>query len=256
MILNNHSLIVDYQIDTNKFPLAKKCKFIKAVIKENQYLYIPKKWFHLVITEPDTVALSFEIMNIDGNTNNFFYKYYKNKIPFKRNGNKFKFDYENFIKKSMDRKFRVIHSNSYEVAPVIKNEYQKKYYTVQILSDIIKGKNNDEYLHIISNELDDINNYREITDFINFDQEIINKYSNNLFEYNFDDKFKEYDKDVKINFIKSIWMSFDKPINSGLHYDDYDNFLYVLHGKKTVYLSSPENYDNLYIKSLNKAETI
>jgi len=256
MILNNHSEIIDYPIDINRFPLAQKCKFIKAVINENQYLYIPNRWFHLVLTDPNTVAISFDILEIDGNKENYFYNYYKNRIPFKKNGNKYKFDYNGFINSSLNSEFTVLHSNSHDCSPVIKNDDQQKYFKNNKLQNVLENRNNNEYLYVGSNDIPRHNNYKEITDYINFDEETRNKYVDNLFEYNFDYNFKDYDDNVYLKCDRSFWMTLDKGINSGLHYDDYGKFLYVLHGKKTVYLAPYTSKDNLYITTYDKAYTI
>ncbi len=55
---------------------------------------------------------------------------------------------------------------------------------------------------------------------------------------------KKYYKEV--NFKYACWFSLDKLINSGLHHDDTNNIIYVLDGKKTIYLLHPESKKKLY----------
>ena len=59
----NHSEIIDYPIDINKFPNAKNYKFIEIELKKNECLLIPSLWVHWVFTDPYSYALSFKLIN-------------------------------------------------------------------------------------------------------------------------------------------------------------------------------------------------
>ena len=53
-------------------------------------------------------------------------------------------------------------------------------------------------------------------------------------------------KDSEIDY--NLWIS-NKFHDTGLHYDDTPSILYVLKGKKTVYITNPEQKENLYLKT-------
>ena len=250
----NHSEIINYPIDYNKFPLARKCKFIKIELHENQYLFIPTHWNHWVFSEPKTIALSFDINNIEGSydqTSDIQHKIIQ-RIPFKRNGNKFKFNYNNFINNSLNYYFVALYSNTNDVSPIFKNENQQKIFKKENLKTIINTSINDGYYTYIGQyNIPSANNYKEITSFIDFNDEILNNYENNLFDYNFASTFIDHNNNIKLNLDPKIWITLDKDVNSGLHNDDKSKFLYVLCGKKTIYLASPSYNEFLYLKIQN-----
>jgi hypothetical protein len=88
MILKNHSSIVDYPINTKLHPFASKLKFMEIDLNTNEYLLIPSRWIHWIITEPATIALSFEIQKCRGLDENIIYKSIKNNKPYKSTGKK------------------------------------------------------------------------------------------------------------------------------------------------------------------------
>jgi hypothetical protein len=45
-----------------------------------------------------------------------------------------------------------------------------------------------------------------------------------------------------------VWFTLDNNVDSGLHYDNTNNFLHVIDGKKTIKLYSPECKEKMYIK--------
>ena len=48
-------------------------------------------------------------------------------------------------------------------------------------------------------------------------------------------------------FKSTVWLTLDIMINYGLHFDDIDNIIHVLDGKKIIYLFHPDSRPNLYI---------
>jgi hypothetical protein len=247
----NHSEIINYPINYNKFPLATKCKFIKIELHENEYLYIPTFWNHWVFSEPNTVAISFDIENIEGSydcnsekQNNII-----KKIPYVGYGNKFKFNYDNFINNSLNNYFNVLYSDTSDLSPIFKNKNQKKIFKNQKLNTIINTAiKYNHYTYIGQSDIPFNNNYKEITSCIDFDDTTLNNYEKNLFEYNFKSTFTDHNYNFKLTLDPKIWISLDKHVNSGLHHDAQSKFLYVLSGKKTVYLASPFYNEFLYFK--------
>jgi hypothetical protein len=71
------------------------------------------------------------------------------------------------------------------------------------------------------------------------------------------DKYKHVNTIIRkelyqdIYYKSSLWFSLDNIINSGLHNDPYNNIMYVLTGKKTIYLLNPNAESNLYIREMN-----
>ena len=143
----NHSNIINYPIDYNIFPLAKKTKIIKVELNENQYLHIPAYWSHWVYTEPRTIALSFDIKNILGKHDYKSEIQHKimQRIPYKKNGKKNKFNYDNFISNSLKYTFNAICSDIEDVSPVFKNEKQKKFFIRDTLLNLTNTSLNDNY---------------------------------------------------------------------------------------------------------------
>ena len=48
----------------------------------------------------------------------------------------------------------------------------------------------------------------------------------------------------------TIWISLDKKVNSGLHYDSTNRVLYVVEGSKKVILVHPNQGKNLYLENM------
>ncbi len=247
----NHSSIINYPIDYNIFPLAKKSKIIKVELNENQYIHIPAYWSHWVYTEPRTIALSFDIKDILGahDFKSEIQHKIMQRIPYKKNGKKNKFNYDSFINNSLKYMFNAILSDTNDVSPVFKNEKQKKFFKRDNLSNLINRSLTDNYnVYIGQYDIPTENNFKEITDFINFDKETKNKYESILFDFYFVNEFLDNDPNFRLILEPKIWLTLDKSVNSGLHNDDQSKFLYVLSGKKTVYLASPSENENLYYK--------
>jgi hypothetical protein len=224
--LTNHSTITTYPIDYNTYPLASKAKFYKVELNENQFVFIPSQWFHWVYTEPYTISLSYGIRKINNDSKHIFQEKLKEGKPYKGKGYDISINYDSFIKKYNDSNFTSIISDTFDTVPVIKNN-DNRFKITDKLSNIINNYS-DKYIYIGMKEMynDIFNEFNDINNFINTDYSII-----------------------KTDTSPYLWLSFDKKINSGLHYDDTPSILYVLKGKKTVYITNPEQKENLYLKT-------
>ena len=229
MLTENHSIIIDYPIDYNKFPLAKKCEFMEIELNEGEYVFIPENVLHWVFTEPYTIALSFSINEIEtNNINDILYNKIKTKIPYKEKGKKVSIDYKKFINTYQNETFTVLYSDGYDSSPVYKPyETCKKFFDNDKLINIIKkNKKYGYYSYVGQYKMkENFSSLKEIKNFINIDDSLY------------------------MSYIPYLWLSINRPINSGLHYDAYDSLLYVLKGKKKVLLAKP-NYEKYIYTSI------
>ena len=141
----NHSEIIDYPIDINKFPNAKNYKFIEIELKKNECLLIPSLWVHWVFTDPYSYALSFKLINCYKkglNNDDDLYKHLKEYKPFKFNGKKYDFNMENFLRKTINTQFRVLFSETNDLSPVIKNN-SIKYHKNLTIKESLEETNTD-----------------------------------------------------------------------------------------------------------------
>jgi len=230
-INDSHSLIINYPINYELFPLANNEKIYTIELNKNEYLLIPRFWFHWVYTEPNTVSVSYNIPFINYNLleENIFYKSFKYSSPYKGISNKSNINYNDFINSSLDQKYKSIISETSDCSPVIKNNL-KKYFYSNTLADIISKTKND-YVYIgnsIIYEENLLNQFSHITTIID------KKYYHGIY------------------FKTNCWFTLDKVINSGLYRDDTDNIIYVLDGKKTIYLFHPNSENNIYKQNFSR----
>jgi hypothetical protein len=121
-----------------------------------------------------------------------------------------------------------------DVCPVIKpSGNNNKIMFKAKLRDILNDKTLiNKYLYIGQQ---DITIYDETNDFYN------------LFNIpNFDNIVN----DMSFTYTPRLWFNFDKPVDSGLHYDKIDSILYVLTGRKKVLLSHPQFLQYIYLDIL------
>jgi hypothetical protein len=237
MLFNNsHSAIICYPIDEQTFPLVKKSKLYKIELTKDEIITIPSSWYHWIYTEPNTLSISYQIKKISfKDTNNDFYKSFINSNPFKRKLNSnININYNNFINNSLKLTYKTIFSETNDVSPVIKNKTTKFFYKTS-LSNIIYINEKKKYYTYVGNANIEKNNLLYNLSNINF---ILDN------EYDF------------IDYKASVWFTIDKQVNSGLHNDPENNILYIVDGKKTIYLFSPDSYDNLYIQEYELIKTI
>jgi hypothetical protein len=232
-----HSSITEYPIDYGKFPLAKNCEIHKVELVKNQYLFIPKGWFHWVFTEPNTLSVHYKINKINfSDKNNEFFNSLKNNMPFyKTIYLNYNISYKDFINKSLNYSYRAIFSETDDCIPVQKNK-TKKFFHENLLKNIIDITIANNYYTYIGNHKIEHNN-------------VINKYNNidNIIDPNIHNG---------ILYEPSVWFTLNKRVNSGLHCDTTPNIINVLDGKKTIYLISPKFYHDLYINEHELIKTI
>ena len=104
------------------------------------------------------------------------------------------------------------------------------------MENIIRITSNNNYYTYIGNQKIDKNN-------------IMNKYSNinNIINSNF------YSD---ISYESNVWFTLNNRVNTGLHCDTTPNLIYMLGGKKTIYLFAPNYYQYLYINEYPLIKTI
>jgi hypothetical protein len=228
---DSHSLIIDYPIDYERFPLAKNAKIYKVELNKNEYITIPKSWFHWVFSEPNTLAISYEISYIHlATTSNVFYHSFKFNKPYKNTGNINNITYDNFINSSLDFNYEAIFSQTNDCSPVIKNDLTKYCYTSTLSNIISKNNSTNYYTYISYNTINEKNILYKLSNITT----IIDKSNINDIIYK-----------------SNVWFTLDKTVNSGLHHDPYNNVIYVVDGKKTIYLFEPNAKSNLYIQDFS-----
>ena len=237
LINNCHSIITDYPIDYNNFPLAKNCQIHKIELYKNQYLMIPTDWYHWVFTEPNTLSIHYDIGNISFiDTNNDFYKSLKYSQPFFKEFNpKNNIKYNDFINKSLNYSYKAIISETDDCIPVQKNQANKFFHSNTLANIIDFNFKSNYHTYIGNNKIDPgniMNNFTSIDDII-------------------DPKFHN-----GVSYNPSVWFTLDKRVNSGLHSDAAPNLIHIIDGKKTIYLISPTYINNLYIKGYPLIKTI
>ena len=237
--LFNHSIIIDFPIDYDLYPLAKNVDIIKIVLEKDEYLILPPLWFHCVYTDPETIAVSYKIWNIKGkdeDKDSDLYNSLINNIPIKCNGNKTNISYSDFINNSLYNNFRVILSKTNDCSPVIKNNNIKICIHDDTLLNSIKYAKTENMYAYFGNEVlkknSFIEDYTDIEKLIKFDNT------------------KTKTNTISLNYHANLWFNLEKNINSGLHQDTEGKILYVLTGKKTFYLIHPEEKNNLYLTEM------
>ena len=225
-IQDNHSIITSYPINYYSFPLAKNCQFIEIDLNENEYIFIPSNWMHWVFTEPYNLSINYFISSIKQNNENLFIKNLKKKQPFKNKIDKnINFSFKDYLKKNLDNKFNITFNSTKHVVPVKKpNSYCITFNKLISIRESL-GIEYKKYFKYIGQE--DINE----------------PYLSNLENFIIDVK-------DNINYKSSVWINFEKSINSGLHYDDYDNILINFIGKKKILLAHPDYRKYMYFKVL------
>ena len=226
------SIINGYPIDYDEYPLAKNVPFEEYILEEQDYLYIPDKWFHWVFTEPYTLSFSYVINKsksviVKDDISSFVLE----NIPFKGKGSGPLFDLEQFINDNNKLQVMCLSSITNDVSSVLKNGYDdtSKYTEQGKLESFLKRSNKGDpgHRYILHDNLKmlKIGAYQDIHNVI--------------------------PTKSTFSFINTLWFNLDKEIDSGLHYDENDErFLYVAKGKKRVLLAPPKYIDDLYVLTM------
>lgn len=231
MKLDNHSEIVDYPINFNLYPKMKNINFIEIDLNKNEYLFIPSNWIHWVITEPKTIAISFEIQKMNDNNTILFNKY-KNNLYYVGKGLNTEFNYDSFMLDNKNKTFKILFSEFDDCSPVIKNNNNNKYFKKTTLErGYLESNKKNYYTYLGAGDANKINVIKSINNYIDI-----------------------LEKDIFYS--KFLWLSLDKKIHSGMHFDTDNKILYVLEGKKKILLLPPYNINNVYLKDFNLANLI
>jgi hypothetical protein len=225
-----HSLIHTDPINYKEFQLSNKCKFLHIELCKNEYLFIPKGWYHWIESDPNTIAFSYsiEIQNDTLDTplvnNNKLKNCINKNIPFynKHKEDKFNINYNDFIN-DLDNTYYIgeIRDDKYlnvDLKPYV--EETDIFETTSIKSFFQDKKNLNKHLFVGRGHMMGIN--------LKYIDEIPN--------------FNNISNDYKVKntvYRNGVWFNNDKISNSGLHCDAYDNILYVVCGKKKVLITSP-----------------
>jgi hypothetical protein len=222
---NNHSIITSYPINYYNFPLAVNCKFIEIDLNENEYLFIPQSWMHWVYTEPFNLSMNYFIKYFNNNNNNPLINKLKKKQPYKSKiDNLQDFNFKDYFKNNFENKFSIVFNTLSHSTPVIKPNLDCKIFRKNMsIKECLGYEYKDYYKYIAQSE------------------------SNNLFLNKLSNFINDADN---IDYKPSIWINLDKNINSGLHYDDYDNILINFIGKKKVLLGHPDDRQYMYFQVL------
>jgi len=135
-ICYTQSIINRYPINYDEYPLAKNVPFQEYILEEQDYLYIPDKWFHWVFTDPYTLSFSYIINKsksiiVEDN-------YIVENKPFKNKGNGPLFNLDKFINDNNRSQVFCLSSTTNDVSSVLKNGFDDiSKYTEQGTLDII-----------------------------------------------------------------------------------------------------------------------
>lgn len=221
-----HSIIDTYPPNIYQFPNFYNCKEHLYVLHPGDMLYIPPKWFHWVFSynQNDQLnkAISFPILN-DNIVNKTTNIDIISKKPFVYNINTKYID----LNRMNDAIIRIFKSKNHNIYPFNKNHKN------QILNDelpYINIKNiiqDKKYNFVCGNY--DVTHLIKPPDFLNY-----------LLDKNTE----------QIQYKSLLWHSYSKdnnPVNTGLHFDNWHNFLLQIDGIKIVRLYHPNCHKNLYI---------
>jgi len=195
----------------NNFLLYPKLLFTSPIyftINENESLWMPKYYWHWIKSSELTIAVNFWVPKLNNNDS----KYEK---PFKLSSN-----YQNnelICKNILSYKEKISFFDKSTTKLIEKN--------IQNLN-----LNENNYFYTVPKFNDNINEFENIN----------SKFHNLNQEHIIIPDFLKNENNIKPNF----WFATGNH-ETGLHYDDYDNLLCVLKGKKTIILYPPT--DSIYL---------
>lgn len=230
----NHSEIIDFPFDTDRYQNFKNIQFLEYNLNKGDYLLMPPNWTHWVFTDPNTVALSFDIKNgkVKGRKKeDILMDFIIKKEPYQGKGKELDFDYKEVLQKLYSKRYHTIFSETTDTSPVYKNDSIKyfKFLNIPEIHDEINETN--LYSYTGGTPVDEAVEFKDIRNFIDIGE------------------------NVYLDYEPSIWISFDKKIQSGMHFDSSIKLLYVLDGRKKVLLLPPNLSDKLYFRQLKRVHT-
>lgn len=229
MFTKSHSRIVHYPI-SDEFPLAKDVVFHEYIIEANEYLFIPKHWFHWIFSEPETLSCHYvftsdRVEASSSNESDLFQMDVESGKPFRGVGlcEEPVSIYDYYQKEANEFVYGIISSND-DVSPLRKVGNEDKYVFMDTIKNVIQM---------------DTSYYKYIG------KQVMSRYSS------FYETYKQMNQFISttslFSYVPTIWCSLDKPVQSGLHYDNYSSVVYMITGRKRVLLAEPASYPNLYV---------
>lgn len=222
----SHSRIESYPPNIYEYPNFYKCKEHVFTLYPGDVLYIPPKWFHWIFsynnTDNTNKAISFPILNqnILSKTSNpdilskkpFIYHVNINTINFDILNN----EYVGIFKSK--------NHNIYPFNKTLKTDISKSNIIYSNINDLINKKKHNFVCNAHMNL-----NFIKPPEFLNY---ILDKNKEQL-------QYK--------SLLFNTYSRNDTPINTGLHYDYWHNFLVQIDGIKVVRLYHPNCHKNLYV---------
>jgi len=260
-----YSLVQEEYPDINKFPLFYKAKKIEVILDEGQYLFIPAGWFHFVFSEKidddpnnnlniglshfidnfgeiihDCIICDFDenkkydfncpVLKEENITKDILKQYCKASQPFKVNNfkennpwNCFKWTEEKLLEKHDGKEMTV----NCSVSPFFGSNFVEEYFpknwieTKMTFNDFLetKGSFNGFYYYLLQygKEFKDGTNDVQLPSVLQ-----------NISE-------KEY----------AIWINFSN-VRTALHFDELENILLQIRGRKRILLYPPSERKYLY----------
>ena len=236
---NLHSKIISYPIDLSLFPKAESVSFMEFELTENQYIYIPKLWYHWIYTDPNTISLHYNFSNNlsmnDCHQNNdlcdLFYQDLQSNLPFTGvSHTNHTINADIFYKENESIIVHGLYGETEDMSPVHKtgNPNDSKYFKIGPISDFVKDSITTQlYIYMGLNPL--TMNYSIYDKFSSIKSIILSDYDYNVNK-------------------PTLWMNLSKKVNSGLHYDNNSSLIYILSGKKKILLAKPNQSNQLYIQ--------
>lgn len=221
-----HSIIDNYPPNIYKYPNFYKCKEHLYILYPGDMLFIPAYWFHWIFSynEKNSMnkAISYPILNDDiyNKTTNIDIL---SKKPFVYHVD------ENVSFDNFNDEVYIFKSKNHNIYPFNKSESNKIIKNKINYSDMVKNSKNLNYSYNFVCGNHDVTHLFKTPQFLSF---LLNKNQETL-------KYKSL-----------LWHSYsinETPINTGLHYDSWNNFLLQLEGIKVVRLYHPNCHKNLYV---------
>ena len=231
--IKSHSHIVHYPI-SDEFPLAKNVVFHEYIIHPNEYLFIPKNWFHWIFSEPETLSCHYVFESeqpetYSSNESDLFQMDIKSGKPFTGIGiNHIPIHINDYYEKEQNELVYGIISSNNDVSPTRKVGNEDKFVFMDTIKNVLQYDSSYyKYIgkQVMSNQSKFYKQFQDINQII---------LTSSTYDYT-----------------PTIWCSLDKPVQSGLHFDYYSSLIYMITGTKRVLLAEPCSYSNLYVIESN-----
>ena len=207
------SSITNEYPDRNKFPKYYNAKKIEFTICAGQKLFIPRGWFHWVFSETDGEELNVAV-NYWYNSNNWNVgDEYTSDLPIKSSFNTRDINYVDMLRNCPTDMYVSSTNMNFVSTPRIMHQFPDSNYS--------RSRTTFDMFYSMKDKKSYIMELR-------------------------DRRLDEYAPPYKEPLIDAMWWVNWGGITSGLHFDNWDNWLCQISGKKRVILFAPNEYDNLY----------